>query len=194
MAGLSEKFSPIWIGVVADGFFQPINAFTIERPSAFEGLRQAECLVVVDHDHDLAAQALPHRMQRTEILLERRITKSELDRTKAAGEEFFRLVGKPFRRHQAEAAGVVGRNALGRAAKQRRERPTGSDRQRIPGCHVKTRHRHAHDALHADEREALAKPAPKVERREGLALYRARHLVEDFADRRHRGWKITPQV
>ena len=80
------------------------------------------------------------------------------------------------------------------AAKQRRERPTGSNRQRIPGCHVKTRHCHAHDALHADERQALAKLAPEVGGREALACDCAPHLLEDFGDRRHRGWKITPQI
>ena len=35
-------------------------------------------------------------MQRSEIVLERRIAKPELDRAKAAGEELFRLVGQPL--------------------------------------------------------------------------------------------------
>ena len=38
------------------------------------------------------------------------------------------------------------------------------DRQRIPGGDIEPGHRHAHDALHADQREAGGELAPQIER------------------------------
>ena len=35
---------------------------------------------------------------------------------------------------------------------------------------VESRHRHAHDALHADQREALGELAPEIDRRDALAF------------------------
>src|SRR5262245_41887596 len=109
-------------------------------------------------------------MQLDEVVLERWIAKSELDRAEAAGEEFFRLVSQPLRRHQPEAARIVGGDAFRRAAEERRKWPTGGDRQRVPRCHVKSRHRHADDALNTHECEALGKLAPELDGREPLAL------------------------
>src|SRR4029450_8906632 len=99
---------------MADGLFEPIDALLIERAPAFEGLNKAERLVVIDHHRDLAAEAPPHRVERREILLERRIAKLELDRAEAASEEFLRLVRQLGRRHQPEAAGIVRGNPAGR--------------------------------------------------------------------------------
>ena len=182
------------IVVMADRLFQPINAFLIERAAAFERLGEAERLVVIDHDRDLAAYALLHRMQRDEILCERGIAEPKLDRAKAAGEEFFRLVGQPVRGHQTEAAGVIGRNALGRAAEKHRKRPARGNRQRVPGRHVKPGHRHAHDALHADERETLGKLAPELDGREALAVNYPRDLHQHLRDRCRRRGKIRPEI
>ena len=95
--------------VVADRLLQPKNAFLIERAAAFERLREAERLIVVDHHGDLAADALLHRVQRGEIFRERGITEPELDRAKAAGEEFFRLV-----RHLLAAPSDRGRRSCRR--------------------------------------------------------------------------------
>ena len=88
MAELSEKFSPIWIGVVelarergvagivvmADRLLQPIDALPIERAPALERLGEAERLVVVDHERRPPAPTrCLHRAERGEILGERRI-------------------------------------------------------------------------------------------------------------------------
>jgi len=151
-------------------------------------------LVVIDHYRDLTAEALLHRIERDEIILERWIAKPELDRAEAAGKEFLRLVRQLFRRHQPEAAGIIGGNPLGRAAEERRKRATGRDRQGVPGRHVEPRHGHTDNALDADEGEALGQPAPKVDGRKALAFDRARHFLEDFRDRRNRGRKITPEI
>ena len=83
---------------------------------------------------------------------------------------------------------------LGSAAEQRRERQAGRLRQRVPGRHVEARHRHAHDALHPDERETLGEPGPEIDRRDALAFHHARDLLEDARDRRHGGREIAPEI
>ncbi len=133
-------------------------------------------------------------MQGGEIVLEGRIAQPELDRAEAAGEQSFRLIGEPLRRHQTEAAGIVGGNALGPAADERRERQAGGDCQRIPGRHVEPGHGHADDALHADQGEAFGQPAPEIDGREAIAFDDALRVFEDVRDRRNRRWKITPQI
>ena len=106
--------------VVADRLLDPIDAFMGERPAAFERLRHRERLVVVDHDGDIVGEPPAHRAGDGEILRERRMAEPELDRLEAAGEELFRFIGGRLRRHQAEAAGIVGRD------RPRRSRRAGS--------------------------------------------------------------------
>ena len=112
-----------------------------------------------------------------------------------ASQKLGRLVGHKFRRlHQAEPAGIVGGHALGLCAEQCCQPQACRLRQRIPRRHVEPRHRHAHDALHPDEREALGEPGPEIDRRDPLAFHHARHLLEDARNRRHGGREIAPEI
>ncbi len=83
MPAVSEKFSPIWIGVVelahqrriarivvvADRLLEPVDALAVERAAARQRVGEPERLVVVDHDGDAVADALAHRVQRGEVFL-----------------------------------------------------------------------------------------------------------------------------
>src|SRR5439155_7726100 len=108
--------------VMADGLLEPINAFPIESVAALARLRQSERLVVVDHHGYFRARPFLDGVQGGEIVLQRRVAEPELDRTEAAGEQLLRLLSEFFRRHQAEAAGIVRGNRLWPRAEKRRER------------------------------------------------------------------------
>ncbi len=179
---------------MADRLFEPVDAFLIERAAAVERLDQAERLVVVDHDRDPLTDARLHRVERREILRERRIAEPQLQGAEARIEQLVRFVRELVRRHQPEPAGIVGGDALGVGAQHLREPQPRGLRERVPRRHVEARHRHAHDALHADQGEALGEPGPQVERRDALALGHTRDLLEDLRDRRHGGGEIAPEI
>jgi hypothetical protein len=124
-----------------------------------------------------------------EVVFQRRIAEPKLDRAETAGEQPFRLVGEFVRRHQPETAGIVGPDRFGVCTEQRCERQAGRLPQRVPGGDVEARHRHAHDSLHADERESLGETTPQLERSKTLALHHAFDLLKNFCNRRQRAGK-----
>ena len=74
------------------------------------------------------------------------------------------------------------------------ERHAAGLRQRVPARHVEAGHRHAHDALHADQVKAQRELGPELGRRDALALHGVEHRLEDAGDRRHRLRQIAPEV
>ena len=70
------------------------------------------------------------------------------------------------------------------AAEQPHQRHAGRDRERVPAGDVEARHRHADDALHADQREAFGELAPELGRHDALAFGALLDLLEDARDRR----------
>ena len=74
------------------------------------------------------------------------------------------------------------------------QRHARGHRQRIPARDVEARHRHADDALHADQREALGELAPQLGRHDALTLGALLDLLEQARDRHHRPGKIRPQI
>ena len=136
-----------------------------------------------------------HRAHRRQILLQRRIAEPQLHGAEAAGEQLLRLVGDLLGRHQAEPATVVGGDRLaacrrpGSQAARRRRPPAASH-----AAMSKPRHRHADDALHADQREALRELAPEIERRDRLALDHLLHHRQHRRDRRHHAAHVAPQI
>ena len=130
-------------------------------------------------------------MHRRQVLGQRRIAEPELDGAEAAFQQFLGLVGKRVCRHQAKAAGVVGRHPARLAAEQPHQRLARRDRERIPAGDVETRHRHADDALHADQREPLGETLPQLGRRDGLALGALLDLLQQACDRDHGAREIA---
>ena len=128
------------------------------------------------------------------IFGERRIAEPQLDGAEAALEQLLGLVGQRVRRHQPEPAGIVGRDAPRLAAQQPHQRHAGGHRERVPAGDVEARHRHADDALHADQREAFGELAPELGRHHALAFGALLDLLEDAGDRHHGPGKIGPQV
>ena len=195
-----EKFSPIWIGVfeftrklggagvvvVADRLFQPVDIFRIERAAALERLIHAEHLIVVDHQMHIVADALAYRVHGGDIALKRRIAEAQLDRAEVADGK--QLLGLGSERaeivHQAEAATVVGRDWFRLGAEHTRKRQPGGNRKRVPTGDVESGHRHAHDALHADQSETPRELRPHRGWIDLLALDHVLHLVDQVDDRR----------
>jgi hypothetical protein len=124
----------------------------------------------------------------------RRIAEAQLDGREAAGEELLGLVGEPVRRHQAEPAAVVGGDRFRLAAEEARERQPRRTRERVPAGDVEPRHRHAHDALHADQGEPLGEPPPQVGRRDARAAGRGQHVLEHPGDRGRGGREVAEQI
>src|SRR6187200_3484709 len=80
------------IVVMADGFFEPVNIFSIERTTAYKRILEHERLIIVDHQGNIVADALSYRVNGRDISLYRRISQPKLDRAKASGEQFLRFI------------------------------------------------------------------------------------------------------
>ena len=125
--------------VVPDRLFDPVDAFAVERAPALERLVDAQRLIEVDHDPDGGRHARPHRMQRRDIFLERRIAQAQFHRAESALEQLFRFVRERGSRHQAQAATVVSRYRPPRAAQVFDERHLSRNRERVPAGSVEAR-------------------------------------------------------
>ena len=146
---------------MADRLFQPIDIFGIERAAPRQCFINRECLVVVDHQFHAITYAFAHGMNSGDILGQGRITETQLDRAETAREQFLRFVGERGAVvHQTKPATVVSRNWSWLGAQQFRERDIAGNRQGIPACSIEASHRHAHDALNADQRETLRELCP----------------------------------
>jgi hypothetical protein len=132
-------------------------------------------------------------VQCRQIVFQSRIAQAQFHRAKTL-RKLLRLVRNRFRRHQAEAAAVVGRNGLWVGAEQAGKRQSGRDGQRVPARHVEPGHGHAHDALHADESEPLAELLPKIDWGNAIPLRDLQHLVQDARNRRCGRADIAEQI
>ena len=177
-----------------DRLLEPGEILAIERAATLERLIHVERLVVIDHQRDTLRDARLDGVHRREIFGERRIAEPELDRAEAAFEQLLGLVGQRLFRHQPEPAGIVGRDAARLATEQTHQRHAGSGRKRIPAGDVEARHRHADDALHADQREAFGEFAPEFGGHDALALGALLDLLEEARDRHHGAREIGPKV
>ena len=138
---------------------------------------------------------LTHRVHRCDVFRQRRIAEPQLDRAEAVGEQLLRFVcERAVIVHQAEPATVVGGNGPRRAAKKGGERRAGGDRKRIPTGRVEARHRHAHDALDADQRETLGELRPELRRFDRVAFDHALDLAEQAHNRGDCRAQITEQI
>ena len=121
------------------------------------------------------ADALTHRLQRRQIFFQSRVTEPQLDCFETALCQAHRLIRNVRRRHQAEAARIVGADRARRAAKHRCKRQPRGDGERIPHRRIQSGQGHARGARDPDQR--------KMPRQFGRDFSRA-HL---FAlDQRHR--------
>ena len=98
---------------------------------------------------------LTHRAHRGDIAGKRWIAEPQLDRAEAAHRQQRLGLGGQCAEivFDAEAATVIGRDRPDLGAEQRGERLTGGDGDSIPAGDVEAGERHAHNALHADQRE-----------------------------------------
>ena len=168
--------------------------FRRERAAALERLGDGERLVVVDHDGHGVADAAAHGAGDAEILGKRRIAEPQLHGRKAAGEQLLGLVGGGLRRHQAEAAGIVGRDRSRRGAEHGGERHVGGDGERVPQRHVERRERHPHDAGDADQRKPPLQLRRVLDRRDALAGDQRDGIVQGGGDRGGAARAVAEQV
>ena len=82
-------------------------------------------------------------------------TSNKLDGAKSVRQQFFGFVGDRAWRHQPEPTRVVGQDRTRLTAQKLHQRHASRRGQRIPAGNVEARHRHANDALHTNQREAL---------------------------------------
>ena len=95
-------------------------------------------------------------MQCGNVLGNRRIAEPQLHRAEAAREQLLGFGGQLAEIvHQPEAATVVSGDRSRLRTQQPRQRQLGRNGKRIPARRVEASDRHAHEALHADQREAL---------------------------------------
>ena len=94
---------------MANGFFEPVNIFGIERTTAYKRILERERLIVVDHQRNIVADALAYRVNGRDISLHRRIAQPKLDRAKASGEQFLGFIRERAQIvFQSEPAAIVG--------------------------------------------------------------------------------------
>src|SRR4029078_8700142 len=101
-------------------------------------------------------------LHRGQVLLERGISEAQLHPAKSALEELIGLLRERFGAHESEAATVICANGPALPAEELDERLARPARHGVPAGGVESRERHAHDALHADQREALRKLRPQL--------------------------------
>ena len=166
----------------------------IERTATQQRFIHRQRLVVIDHDLHRVAEAPAHRRKRSEIFTQRRITQTQLHGAKTAGQQLFGFVRQCRRWHQAETATVIGCHRFRRAAEEGRQRHTSRDRQRIPASGVECRHRHANDALHADQRITFVKRRPPQRRIKRAGGERSRRINQHGGNRCRGGAGITEQI
>src|SRR6187549_2171427 len=94
---------------MANGFFEPVDIFGIERTTAYKRIIKCKHLIIVDHHRNIVADALAYRVNRRDILLYCRVTQPELDRTKASGEQFLGFIRERSQVvFQSKPAAIVG--------------------------------------------------------------------------------------
>ena len=156
--------------VVADRLLEPGGSLRRECRSAQHGVLDRQRLIVIDHHLDARTQPLAHRLQSRQVLVQRRITESQFDRFEAALGQPHSLVRNRVRRHQAQAAGIVGRHRARRAAEHGCKRTPCGHRKRIPHRGVEPGERHPHRSRHADQRKPARQFGRDVGRTHVLAL------------------------
>ena len=177
---------------MADRLLQPIDVFAVERAAALERLVERERLIVVDHQRDIGADALAHRVHGGDVGGERRIAEPQLDGAEAARQQLLGLGGERAEIvHQAKTATVVGRDRARLGAEQAAQRLLAAMRERIPAGDVEAGDRHAHDALHADQREAARELAPTSR---GGSIVSPLVSALDFAEQAHDRWRRRAQI
>ena len=80
------------------------------------------------------------------------------------------------------------------AAEQSDEGFPCREREGVPAGDVEPCHRHAHDALHADQLEAARNFRPEIGGNDAIALHAALDFPEHGRDRRGRGGQIAEQI
>jgi hypothetical protein len=133
-------------------------------------LRGIEALIVVHHEGDIPPNHRAHRPNSRQVLLEIAIANLDLDGLETLFDRAADLgaVGGWI----DDAIAIVGRQGLGLAAKEARDRPSDGMPKRVPHCHVQSCDRHADEPLPAEQAETA------VERR--ITLNRHNRLAHDL--------------
>src|SRR3984885_2978552 len=153
--------------VVEDRFLDPAQAMIVNHVAAPQGVGEIEGLVEIDHQVDILADRIPHRLYGREVVAcicadQPKLHGSESSATLV--EQVDRLGCRGFRGLQPQSVAVVGFHGPDRAAEQNAQRHVRRFSQRVPGRHVEASHGDHRQALVSDEMKGLAGRFVEIDR------------------------------
>src|SRR5258707_7121461 len=168
--------------VISNRFLEPVEALPVERVTAVQGIAKTEALIEVDHQLDVRAGRVAHRLYRGEIVSQSVAAQAQLEALEAAfGDKRSSVVGQTGYLGKPQAIAVVGRHRTGRAAQQDGERHAGRLRQGVPCRHIEPGYSDHRHAFIADQVKRSAAVLKILDRPDGVALA----LLGKIVDRRH---------
>ena len=160
-------------------FFDPVQIVgrqTFDTAGRFSGI---ERLVEVDHQRDIGTDQVANPFDDPLVIGGVAVAALDLDAPKTLIERTLEVFGVGFGIDHAVT--VIGPDRPRRSAKQRGQRLARRLAQRVPERHVEAGHRHADQALPAEQSEFCVHRRHQVERRDGLAG----EVAADLLDQQH---------
>src|SRR5712671_5284542 len=109
--GVAQRRCVLISGIRCDDsnrLLEPIDSFLFQLPSATNGFRACQRLIVVHHDRNIAAgNALTDCVQSGQVLGKRRVSQPELNGPKTALQKSLNFFREAIRLHQPEPATVI---------------------------------------------------------------------------------------